>query len=400
MKIAIKTLGCRANRYESDKICEKFSGHATFVGEHKKADVCIVNTCTVTGVADHKSRLAINALRNISPHAKIIVFGCGPRVEPEKYKKLGVDFVAKKREEVEKFLDCLIKKTDRAKSPALSRTRAVIKIQDGCNNFCTYCIIAQARGRQISYPLTRIMKEIKEKEQKGFCEIVLTGINIGSFRRGKVDLADLIGKILNETKIPRIRLSSIEPQNFSDEFLRLLENPRFCKHFHMPLQSGCDKTLKRMNRRYDTKLYADVCKKIYKIHPDTAITTDIIVGFPCETVADHKESMAFVEKIGFAKLHVFPFSPRLGTPAAKMSGQIPENVKRLRADEFRKLGEKLRSEFIKSQLEREFDVLFEETKDGKTFAGWTSNYIKVKMSGEKLTNKIIRVKLSKARVAS
>lgn len=398
MKIAIKTLGCRANRYESDKIREKFKERAVFVGEHEKTDVCIVNTCTVTAVADRKSRLAINALRNISPRAKIIVFGCGPRVEPESYKKLGIDFLTGDREKVEKFLERLIKKTDRFKSPVSERTRAVIKIQDGCNNFCTYCIIRRARGRQVSYPIARVMKEIKEKERIGFREIVLTGIHIGSFKRGKTDLCGLILKILNGTRIPRIRLSSIEPQNFSDKFLDLLKNPRFCKHLHMSLQSGCDKTLKRMNRRYDTKLYAGVCGRILKIHPDTAVTTDIITGFPGETEKDHKESMSFAKKIGFAKLHVFPFSPRPGTPAAKMTDQIPEKVKRARTNEFRRLGEKLRREFIESRLGKKTDVLFEETKDGKTFTGWTGNYIKVRMSGKGLTNRIIPVRLTKDRV--
>jgi threonylcarbamoyladenosine tRNA methylthiotransferase MtaB len=393
MKITIKTLGCRANRYESDKIREKFLDKAEFVDEHEKADICIVNTCTVTSIADRKSRQAVNALRNISPKAKVIVFGCGPRIDPEKFRSEGIDFVATKREQVEKYLETHLKKFTKAKSPISSRTRANIKIQDGCRNFCTYCIIAHARGPEVSYPITRIMKEIKLKEKQGFKEIVLTGIHIGSFRRGKIDLADLIWKILEETSIPRVRLSSIEPQNFSAKFLKLFKNPRFCKHLHISLQSGCDKTLKRMNRRYDSKKYEEVCKRLFKACPDLAITTDVITGFPGETEQDHKKSMTFAKKIGFAKLHVFPFSPRPKTPAYSMSGQLPNNIKLERAKEFRKIGAELRKGFIKSQLGKENDVLFEETRDNKTFTGLTTNYIKVKMPGKNLTNKIQKVRL-------
>jgi len=401
MKITIKTLGCRANRYESDKIREKFLGRAKFVGEHEKADICIVNTCTVTSVADRKSRQAVNALRNISPKAKVIVFGCGPRIDPDKFRDEGIDFVATKRDQVEKYLEKHLEKSGKIKSHISSRTRANIKIQDGCRNFCTYCIIAYARGPEVSYPITRIMKEVKLKESQGFKEIVLTGIHIGSFKRGKIDLTDLIWKILEETNIPRVRLSSIEPQNFSAKFLKLFQNPRFCKHLHISLQSGCDKTLKRMNRRYTAKQYEEVCKKLLKACPDLAITTDVITGFPGETEQDHKKSMDFARKIGFAKLHVFPFSPRPKTPAYKMPDQIPTKTKQARAKEFRKLGTELRKSFITSQLGKEHEVLFEETRDNKTFTGLTNNYIKIKMPGKDLTNKILKVQLgSKDQVVS
>ncbi|MBU1992516.1 MiaB/RimO family radical SAM methylthiotransferase, partial [Patescibacteria group bacterium] len=280
------------------------------------------------------------------------------------------------------FADC-------PNSPTSGRTRAVIKVQDGCNNFCTYCIVPHSRGREVSYPVERIMKEIKEKEKQGFKEIVLTGIHIGHFKQGDLDLAGLVWKILKETDIPRVRLSSLEPQNFSDEFLKLLKEPRFCRHLHMSLQSGCDEILKKMNRKYDTKLFADVCKKIRKIAPETAVTTDVITGFPGETEKHHEESMKFAKEIGFAKLHVFPFSRRPKTPAYSMPNQVPTDVKRARADEFRKVGDKLREKFIRDQLGKEFPVLVEDHN-----AGWTNNYIKAKVPPGTPTNEIVCIKLT------
>ncbi|MFC1656171.1 radical SAM protein, partial [Patescibacteria group bacterium] len=256
MNIVIKTLGCKANRYESDKIQDKFGDHFNVVdiqtNQPKHADVIIVNTCTVTHVADRKSRQAISNLKKQYPAAKVIVFGCGANTDREGYKDLpNVDYVIQEPQKLYDLLEELsgqFENTCETESFGENRTRTLIKIQDGCNNFCSYCIIPYARGREKSRPLEEIIKEINEKCEKGYKEVVLTGINIGMWKENEKDLADLISDILDKTTIARLRLSSIEPQNFSKRFLELFSNPRFCPHLHISLQSGSDTILKSMRR--------------------------------------------------------------------------------------------------------------------------------------------------------
>lgn len=438
MKIAIKTLGCKSNRADSDKLVERTlsefkDGVSVIEVNYSKdcpddldVDVCLINTCIVTHVADRKSRSAGYHLKKIYPNAKIVVFGCGPKVDFKGYTNLKkVDFVSSDEKEIFEYLKKIYKESLKSNSNVLlkknlanerlskERTRAVIKVQDGCNNFCTYCIIPFARGRERSFPLKSVLDEAKKICKKGFKEIILTGINVGSWsekgrnRKDKKGLANLIIKILNDTTIERLRLSSIEPQNFTENFKKLFTSPkyknRFCPHMHMSLQSGCDSILKAMRRNYSTNLYKKVVRELKILAPDIALTTDVIVGFPGETESNFKETYEFVKEIGFAKVHVFPYSKRTGTVAALMDNQVPEEIKKERASELQKLSDKLRKEFFDKQIGRIYPVLF-ENKIRNEWKGFTANYIPVKLeakrkagikTGSNLQNQILNVKLKK-----
>jgi len=431
MKIAIKTLGCKSNRADTDQLIDgifyAFGENVSIVDINNASDcldnfgvdVCLVNTCTVTHIADRKSRASASHLKKIYPDAKICVFGCGPKVDKNSYEKLnGIDFVGITIDEVLKYLKSVFKALPKEKSnmlfarnPAGIRTRAVMKVQDGCNNFCTYCIIPFARGREKSFPMKDILNEAKKLCKQGYKEIVLTGINIGNWREKvenrELDLGDLIINILDKTPIARVRLSSIEPQNFSESFEKLLKDPkysaRFCPHLHMSLQSGSDDVLKAMRRHYDTKLYKKVAQKLKKLAPEIALTTDVIVGFPGETDKNFEESYEFVKAIGFAKVHVFPYSKRSGTVAALLPNQIPDDVKKSRARKLQKLSDELRLKFFEAQIGGFYPVLIENQNSKKEWLGLTPNYIQVRIQGcvnsknihskENLQNKIVNVKL-------
>ncbi|KKQ71591.1 MAG: MiaB-like protein tRNA modifying protein [Candidatus Peregrinibacteria bacterium GW2011_GWC2_39_14] len=403
MKIAFKTLGCRANRAESDRLLERLM-KAGFLCETENstknfdAEIVIVNTCSVTNDADKKSRQAIRAIKNANPKAKIYVFGCSVRADKKFYENMEeVEFAGEIDEINSKLKGQKSKPQLKAQNlnaeVALSRTRAVIKIQDGCNNSCSYCAIRLVRGREKSYPMKEILNQIKEKVALGFKEIVLTGINITSWRSGdggNFDFADLIGVILNKINVPRLRISSMEPESVNEKFAKLLKDKKFCAHIHLPLQSGSDKILKIMRRKYDTKKFEKACRMIRKFAPDAGITTDVIVGFPGESEKDFKETVKLCKKIGFSKIHVFPYSKRKNTPASIMPNQIDERVKKSRAKTLRNLSEQLSKKFIKSQLGKTYDVLFEEKS-----VGWTPNYIKVHTSPDKsLVNSIKPIKLT------
>ncbi|MFA6550439.1 MAG: tRNA (N(6)-L-threonylcarbamoyladenosine(37)-C(2))-methylthiotransferase MtaB [Candidatus Gracilibacteria bacterium] len=409
MKIAFKTLGCRANRAESDRLLERltkagFSCETEDVVKKSDAEIVIVNTCSVTNDADKKSRQAIRAIKNANPKAKIYVFGCSVRADKKFYENMKeVEFAGEAEDigtEVAKMTNDKGQMTNETGAAVLSRTRAVIKIQDGCNNSCSYCAIRLVRGREKSYPMNEILEQIKEKITLGFKEIVLTGINITSWCGGEkdgdmnLDFADLIGEILNKINVPRLRISSMEPESVNEKFAKLLKNKHFCAHIHLPLQSGSDKILKIMRRKYDTKKFKKACKMIRKFAPNAGITTDVIIGFPGETEKDFKETVKLCKKIGFSKIHVFPYSKRKNTPASIMPNQIDERVKKSRAKTLRNLSEQLSKKFIKSQLGKTYDVLFEEKS-----VGWTPNYIKVHTSPDKLlVNSIKPIKLTEMRI--
>lgn len=446
MKIAIKTLGCKSNRADSDKLIERildeFKDGVSIVEvnyskdcpDDSGVDVCLINTCTVTHVADRKSRSAGYHLKKIYPDAKIVVFGCGPKVDFKSYESLKeVDFVSSDEDGVFEYLKKIYRKKknsterhsfeERLSGERLSRerTRAVIKVQDGCNNFCTYCIIPFARGRERSFPLKSVLAEAKKICKKGYKEIVLTGINIGSWcedrnengtnRKSKKSLAFLITKILDNTPIERLRLSSIEPQNFTENFkklfTRLKYKNRFCPHMHMSLQSGSDSILKAMRRNYSTNLYKKVARELKILAPDIALTTDVIVGFPGETKENFEETCKLVKEIGFAKVHVFPYSKREGTVAALMDNQVPDEIKKERAQKLQKLSDKLRKKFFDEQIGKIYPVLF-ENKIRNEWEGFTSNYIPVRLENREeskaeteakmiknLQNQIVDVKLKK-----
>ena len=406
MHILVKTLGCKANRYESERIQDKF-GDTCVIGDPqlsrmKHVDVILINTCTVTHVADRKSRQAISPLKSLYPNAKVIVFGCGANTDPKGYFKLKhVDYVVQKSDDLDKLLSKLNKRyQNRCESSDLrsSRMRSLIKIQDGCNNFCSYCIVPFARGREKSRPSDEIINEIKGKTKKGYKEAVLTGINIGMWKEDGDDLAALIERILNETTIERLRLSSIEPQNFSDRFIKLFENPRFCPHLHISLQSGSDTVLKLMRRRYNSAEFADLIERLKKAVPHISITTDVIVGFPGETEKLFKETVDFVQKMAFSKIHIFPYSKRKGTLAATMPEQLPYAIKKERAKKLAIIEQEMRREFHEKNTLRTDSVLIETVDKAGNAIGFTSNYLKTRIQKgvhEDKINTIVDVTLDK-----
>ena len=416
MRIAIKTLGCKSNRYESDKVFDELKnkhdvfelneGINTFNRKNsEKTDILIVNTCTVTHVADRKSRQAIRSFKKINPDCKVIAFGCGVNVSPEKYKDISeVDFLADNTKEVLKFAKELAKKNEEFEKCEYEgtvfdkgfRTRALVKIQDGCNSYCSYCIIPTARGPEYSFSSREILTEVLKKEDEGFQEIVITGINIAEWKEGDMDLADLFEMLLEKTNVVRFRVSSIEPKNFSEKFYQLFKHERFCPHMHMSLQSGCDSVLKRMRRKYMTDTFKDVCLKLREIVPDMALTTDVIVGFPGETDKEFEETCDFIKEIGFLQIHVFPYSKREKTVAAYMKDHISDTVKKERCKKLREISNKLGLEFKKSLVKNEYEVIVESMIDNHA-KGFTKNYLPVQINctnNNVLRKQTLKVKLN------
>lgn len=404
MKIVVKTLGCKANRYESDKIQDVF-GKKNYVADIQQygldnADIILINTCTVTHVADRKSRQALSHLKKEFPSAKTIIFGCGANTRREDYKNLpNVDYVVQKREDLYKLLEKLSKdfpETCHTADLLENRTRSLIKIQDGCNNFCTYCIIPYARGREKSVSLKQILKETQEKIANGYKEIVLTGINIGMWKDEGKDLAGLIETILSETDLFRLRLSSIEPQNYSDKFFELFQNKRFCPHLHVSLQSGSATILKSMNRHYDKALFTSMVESLRQAAPEIGITTDVIIGFPEETQQLFEETIEYIQKMQFSKIHIFPYSKREGTIAASMENQIPYETKKARCAQMAEIEKKMREQFYKNHLGTTQEVLIEAIDEKGIGKGFTPNYIKTHINLEDSIvkpNDIISLKL-------
>jgi threonylcarbamoyladenosine tRNA methylthiotransferase MtaB len=424
MNIAIKTLGCKANRYESDKIFAVAKGrHRVFnagglvrglagrlagglAGGLVRPDIIIVNTCTVTHVADRKSRRAIRSLKSANPSCKVVVFGCGPNVAREDFEAIKeVDEVFGNVDEVIEFIEKLGALKDDLKASGGDdgsgnndglRTRAVVKIQDGCNNYCAYCIIPRARGPEVSFDKDKILREVRRKEANGFREIILTGIIMSNWKQDGMDFPDLIEFLLKNTSSVRFRISSIEPQNFSDKFVRLFLNDRVCPHVHMSLQSGSDSVLERMRRKYDVALYLDVCRRLREAVPDIGLTTDVIVGFPGESDEEFEKTCDFVRDIGFLKMHVFPYSRRKNTAAYHMEDQVSEDVKKKRACKLRAISDELGMAFVNGLLGNEYDVIVETCENG-VCTGVTPNYIPVQFScsGENLVGKIFKLRLEK-----
>ena len=377
------------------------------------ADIYVINTCVVTNVAQRKSRQMINRAKQLNNDAKIVVCGCYAEVSKEELNNIeGIDLILndKDKKDIVKIIEDNIRitKNDEDKEYVeygsvtyTEKNRAVIKIQDGCNMFCTYCIIPYARGRIRSRKLENVIEEIKQISDKGIKEVVLTGIHIASygvdFKDSNIRLIDLLEKI-NEIKgIERIRLGSLEPTIITDDFLlRLKRLSKIAHHFHLSLQSGCDETLKRMNRKYTTEKFKKICNNIRKAYPDVHLTTDIIVGFPGETDEEFEITYNFLKDIKFYKMHVFKYSPRKGTIAEKMSNQINGNIKEERSNRLIDLSNFNENEYNEHNIGKNISVLFEELEDGY-YKGHTSNYMVVKIKNENdipnLIDNIVDVKI-------
>lgn len=413
----IITLGCKVNQYESEAVEELFLEKG-YQRQARNADIYVINTCTVTNMSDRKSRQMISRARRDNPDAVIAVMGCYSQVKPEEVAEInGVDIVLGSRNKesvVELCEDILQNKNVRDKIIAPSETksfeelqisnqtemtRAYLKIQDGCNMYCSYCLIPYARGNIVSRGIGDIVEETKRLAANGFKEIVLTGIHVSSFGKDfneDISLIDAIEAVAKVDGIERIRLSSMEPRHISRNFLeRMKATGKACDHFHLSLQSGSDDILKAMNRKYDTVIFKQKVNLIREVFPNAGITTDIIVGFPGETEENHKQTMSFVEEIKFSKTHLFKFSPREGTRAAKMGDQINGNIKKERLHDLEKLEEKNRIEFLEKQLDQILSVLIESKSDFKGYSGgYSTNYLKVNVKENIPANTVVDVRIT------
>ncbi len=419
MKVAFYTLGCKVNQYETQALEQLFSarGH-TVVPFDEMADVYIINTCTVTAVSDKKSRQVIRRVRKTAPDAVVAVCGCYPQTHPADMDALGVDLVSgtgdrlgfvelteqtvRERRPIT-ALDDAMKRLDFEVLPAgglEGRTRAMLKVEDGCVNFCSYCIIPYARGRIRSLPLAEGVRQAEELQEQGYREIVLTGIEISSWGhdlRDGTSLIDLVEAVCAAAPNCRIRLGSLEPRTITEEFcLQAAKLPNLCPHFHLSMQSGCDSVLARMNRKYDTQRYYQSVELLRRHFDRPAITTDLIVGFPGETQEEFEQTLAFIRKCAFAAMHVFPYSKRPGTPAAAMSGQIPNTVKEARAHAAATVAGEMERAYLEQFVGQTVPVLFEEERNG-LWHGYTANYIPVAVPGDMLHNQVRDVRLEQVR---
>ena len=418
MKVTFYTLGCKVNQYETEAMREAFAaaGH-TPVPNSAPFDAAVINSCTVTAESDRKTRQILHKVRRENPEAIIILTGCMVQAFSEEAKALtdadivcGNTDVKKTVEYAERFLKdgerifevSEHKKTERFNTPVLSsfaeRTRAYMKIEDGCDRYCTYCIIPTARGSVRSKPLAEIAAEAETLSRAGFSEIVLVGINLTSYGKGEnIDICDAVDAAASPDGIKRVRLGSLEPDHISDNVLeRLKAQKKFCPQFHLSLQSGCNETLKRINRHYDTAFYRDLVSRIRAVFEDASVTTDVMVGFAGETDEEFSKSLAFVKEIGFAKTHVFAYSRRRGTVAYGLPAQITRAEKAERSRRMIETALACEEEFLKGLVGKTEYVLFETAEKG--FAeGYTPNYSRVLVkSDEPHTGEILPVKIVSA----
>lgn len=411
MKAAIHTLGCKVNIYESEYIINilKENGYQ-IVDFDSKADIYIINTCTVTNTSDKKSEKMIKRARKQNKDAIIIAMGCHAQIKGDnidadiiignKDKSKIISLIEEYQENKNKIkriynLDN-VSFEDMYISSFNSHTRAFVKIQDGCDAFCSYCIIPYARGPIRSKDPKTVIKEITSLVENGYKEIILTGIHTGKYGKDiNYTFEQLLKDIIKIKNLYRIRISSIEINELTDPILNLIkDNQVIAKHLHIPLQSGSDKILKLMDRKYDLKFYKDRIEKIRKMIKDVSITTDLIVGFPNENEKDMEDTLKFLKEIKFTKIHTFPYSKREGTKAASMENQIDETIKRKRVKTVLELSDQLEQDFYQSKLNETEEVIIEQTKDGKSY-GYTSNYIKVEIDSPLKPNEVISVKINK-----
>ena len=404
MDFNIVTLGCKVNQYESQAMREDLLKHGYSLSQNKDfADLFIINTCTVTSVSDAKNRKLLRRIRRNNPSAVIVLTGCMPQAFPEETKSLtDCDIILGNKERaklipsIERFLENRTPFSDIAahqnqgyiyeKISVTSfgeHTRAFIKIEDGCNRFCSYCIIPYARGRVRSKPLEELKQELIQVAHNGYKEVVLVGINLSAYGQDEgITLADAVEAACAVEGIERVRLGSLEPERMDEDTVcRLAALPKLCPQFHLSLQSGCDKTLRDMNRHYTSEEYLAIAERLRRYFDNAALTTDVMVGFAGETEEDFQESLSFVKSVGFAKVHVFPYSQRKGTKAADAPGQLPPAVKEERAARMTALTDDSRREFLRSQVGRVEEVLFERLRRGY-LEGYTKNYTPVHVFSE------------------
>ena len=430
--VSFYTLGCKVNQYETNAMEQQFiKNNYEIVENTQKADIYVINTCTVTNMAERKSRQMLRRVKEINPSAVLVVCGCYAQVaknELEQIQEINIILGINEKNEivqiVENYMEKMAEKDKRSQEAEIDdvskqkefldfgdvtyteKNRAVVKVQDGCNMFCSYCIIPYARGRIRSRKIESVVSEIEKIVKENIKEVVITGIHVASYGKDfdnentskKIRLIDLLEAINKIDGIDRIRLSSLEPTIVDEEFAtRLSKLDKICDHFHLSLQSGCDETLKRMNRKYTTQIYRDAVATLRKYYPEASFTTDVIVGFPGETDEEFAKTYEFLKEIDFYRLHVFKYSPRRGTVAEKMPNQIDGNKKEERSNKLIELSNSTENKHNQSYIGKTVKVLFEEFEDG-FFKGHTTNYMMVKVAGEeeqsdKFVNKILDVKI-------
>ena len=430
--VSFYTLGCKVNQYETNAMEQQFiKNNYEIVENTQKADIYVINTCTVTNMAERKSRQMLRRVKEINPSAVLVVCGCYAQVaknELEQIPEIDIILGINEKNEivqiVENYMEKMAEQDKRSQEAEIDdvskqkefldfgdvtyteKNRAVVKVQDGCNMFCSYCIIPYARGRIRSRKIESVVSEIEKIAKEGIKEVVITGIHVASYGKDfdnentskKIRLIDLLEAINKIDGIDRIRLSSLEPTIVDEEFAtRLSKLDKICDHFHLSLQSGCDETLKRMNRKYTTQIYRDAVATLRKYYPEASFTTDVIVGFPGETDEEFAKTYEFLKEIDFYRLHVFKYSPRRGTVAEKMPNQIDGNKKEERSNKLIELSNSTENKHNQSYIVKTVKVLFEEFEDG-FFKGHTTNYMMVKVAGEeeqsdKFVNKILDVKI-------
>ena len=430
--VSFYTLGCKVNQYETNAMEQQFiKNNYEIVENTQKADIYVINTCTVTNMAERKSRQMLRRVKEINPSAVLVVCGCYAQVaknELEQIQEINIILGINEKNEivqiVEKYMEEMSEQDKRSQEAEIDdvskqkefldfgdvtyteKNRAVVKVQDGCNMFCSYCIIPYARGRIRSRKIESVVSEIEKIAKEKIKEVVITGIHVASYGKDfdnentskKIRLIDLLEAINKIDGIDRIRLSSLEPTIVDEEFAtRLSKLDKICDHFHLSLQSGCDETLKRMNRKYTTQIYRDAVATLRKYYPEASFTTDVIVGFPDETDEEFAKTYEFLKEIDFYRLHVFKYSPRRGTVAEKMPNQIDGNKKEERSNKLIELSNSMENKHNQSYIGKTVKVLFEEFEDG-FFKGHTTNYMMVKVAGEeeqsdKFVNKILDVKI-------
>ena len=414
MRVAIHTLGCKVNQYESQAMEEllRARGHS-LVPFEAQADVYLINSCTVTATSDKKSRQAVRQARKRAPGALVALCGCYPQVSPEAARQLEADLIGGSGDR-RGFLD-LLEQLARTREKAVAlddpfrrrvfeplpagglegRTRAMLKVEDGCTNFCAYCIIPYARGAVRSLPVEQAAAQARDLAEAGYRELVLTGIELSAYGRDlpeRPGLAALIAQVCRAVPGMRVRLGSLEPRTVTEDFCAQLAGlPNLCPHFHLSLQSGCDATLARMKRRYTTERYLESVELLRRHFDRPALTTDLIVGFPGETEAEFGQTMDFIQRCAFSAMHIFPYSRRPGTPAAQMAGQVPKAIKEERARRGAAVAAQMEREYLERFVGQTLPVLFEEERDG-LWRGHTTRYTEVALqSGENLHNQIRQV---------